>query len=56
KITLVTGGNTGSGYKTVKQLLLKNEKVCLATCLPQKAALAIKKLEEETDKTVLFIE
>ncbi|KAJ6620241.1 hypothetical protein B0H10DRAFT_2175766 [Mycena sp. CBHHK59/15] len=56
KITLVTGGNTGIGYQTVKQLLLKNAKVYLAARSEEKAAAAIQKLEEETKKTALFIQ
>ncbi|KAK7053522.1 short-chain dehydrogenase/reductase family protein [Favolaschia claudopus] len=56
KIVLVTGGNAGIGYETVKQLLLKNAKVYLASRSPEKAARAIKKLEEETKKTAIFLE
>ncbi|KAJ7112766.1 NAD-P-binding protein [Mycena crocata] len=55
-ITLVTGANTGIGYETVKQLLLKNAKVYLAARSPEKAAAAIKKLEQETKKTAIFIQ
>ncbi|KAJ6450155.1 NAD-P-binding protein [Mycena sanguinolenta] len=50
KIILVTGGNTGIGYETVKQLLMKNAKVYLAARSPEKAAAAIKRLEAETRK------
>ncbi|KAJ7182289.1 NAD(P)-binding protein [Mycena crocata] len=56
KITLVTGGNTGIGYETVKQLLLKNAKVYLAARSPEKAAAAIKKLEQETKRTAIFLQ
>ncbi|KAF7374115.1 Short-chain dehydrogenase/reductase family protein [Mycena sanguinolenta] len=49
-IILVTGGNTGIGYETVKQLLLKNAKVYLAARSADKAAAAIKCLEAETRK------
>ncbi|KAJ7339754.1 hypothetical protein DFH08DRAFT_783354 [Mycena albidolilacea] len=56
KIVLVTGGNSGIGYETVKQLLLKNAKVYLAARSPKKAAAAIKKLEEETKKSAVFLE
>ncbi|KAJ7501838.1 NAD-P-binding protein [Mycena galericulata] len=55
KITLVTGGNTGIGYETVKQLLLKNAKVYLAARSPERAAAAIKRLESETKKSAIFI-
>ncbi|KAJ7205155.1 hypothetical protein B0H12DRAFT_458628 [Mycena haematopus] len=50
KIILVTGGNTGIGYQTIKQLLMKNAKVYLAARSPEKAATAIKRLEAETHK------
>ncbi|KAJ6577018.1 NAD-P-binding protein [Mycena vulgaris] len=56
KITLVTGGNTGIGYETTKQLLLKDAKVYLAARSPEKAAVAIKKLEQETKKSAIFIQ
>ncbi|KAJ6576968.1 NAD-P-binding protein [Mycena vulgaris] len=58
KITLVTGGNTGIdiGYETVKQLLLKNAKVYLAARSPEKAAAAIKRLEQETNKLAIFLQ
>ncbi|KAJ7486350.1 NAD-P-binding protein [Mycena galericulata] len=56
KVTLVTGGNTGIGYETVKQLLLKNAKVYLAARSPEKAAAAIKRLESETKNTAIFIQ
>ncbi|KAF8195273.1 hypothetical protein K438DRAFT_1673984 [Mycena galopus ATCC 62051] len=56
KIILVTGGNTGIGYETVKQLLLKNAKVYLAARSPDKAAAAIKRLETETNKTAIFLQ
>ncbi|KAJ7675265.1 NAD-binding protein [Mycena rosella] len=56
KITFVTGGNTGIGYETVKQLLLKDAKVYLAARSPEKAAAAIKRLEEETKKSAIFVQ
>ncbi|KAJ7725305.1 NAD-binding protein [Mycena maculata] len=56
KVTLVTGGTTGIGYETVKQLLLKNAKVYLAARSPDKAAAAIKRLEKETNKSAIFIQ
>ncbi|KAJ6518109.1 NAD(P)-binding protein [Mycena vitilis] len=55
KIIIVTGGNTGIGYETVKQLLLKNAKVYLAARSPEKAAGAIQRLEEETKRTAIFL-
>ncbi|KAJ7624061.1 hypothetical protein DFH06DRAFT_1230305 [Mycena polygramma] len=56
KVVIVTGGNTGIGYQTVKQLLLKNAKVYLAARSPEKAAAAIKSLEAETKKLPIFLE
>ncbi|KAJ6552999.1 hypothetical protein B0H19DRAFT_1377706 [Mycena capillaripes] len=56
KIALVTGGNTGIGYHTVKQLLLKNAKVYIAARSPEKAAAAIASLEAETGKTAIFLQ
>ncbi|KAJ7809844.1 NAD-P-binding protein [Mycena olivaceomarginata] len=56
KIVLVTGGNTGIGYETVKQLLLKNAKVYLAARSVDKAAAAIKRLEGETKKSAVFLQ
>jgi NAD(P)-dependent dehydrogenase (short-subunit alcohol dehydrogenase family) len=53
---LVTGGNTGIGYQTVKQLLLKNAKVYLAARSPERANEAIKRLEEETKKSAIFLQ
>ncbi|KAJ7476685.1 NAD(P)-binding protein [Mycena latifolia] len=56
KITLVTGGNSGIGYETVKVLLLKNAKVYLAARSPAKAKEAIAQLETETGKRAEFLE
>ncbi|KAJ6462604.1 NAD(P)-binding protein [Mycena sanguinolenta] len=56
KIVLVTGGNTGIGYETVKQLLLKNAKVYLAARSEEKATVAMKRLETETKKTAVFLQ
>ncbi|KAJ7612534.1 NAD(P)-binding protein [Roridomyces roridus] len=56
QIIIVTGGNTGIGYETVKQLLLKNAKVYLAARSPGKAATAIQSLEAETKATAIFLQ
>ncbi|KAJ7276686.1 NAD-P-binding protein [Mycena rebaudengoi] len=56
KIALVTGANTGIGYHTVKQLLLKNAKVYLAARSAEKGADAVRRLEKETNKTAIFLQ
>ncbi|KAJ6622275.1 NAD-binding protein [Mycena sp. CBHHK59/15] len=56
KIIIVTGGNSGIGYHTVKQLLLKNATVYLAARSPEKAAAAITQLQRETQKCAVFLE
>ncbi|KAJ7630227.1 NAD(P)-binding protein [Roridomyces roridus] len=56
KVIIVTGGNTGIGYETVKQLLLKNAKVYLAARSPDKAATAIQSLEAETKGKAIFLQ
>ncbi|KAJ7269679.1 NAD-P-binding protein [Mycena rebaudengoi] len=55
KIILVAGGNTGIGYETMKQLLNKNAKVYLAARSEEKAMNAIKRLEQETKKSAIFL-
>ncbi|KAJ7636817.1 NAD(P)-binding protein [Roridomyces roridus] len=56
KVAIVTGGNVGIGYQTVKQLLLKDAKVYLAARSPDKATAAIKSLEAETNgKKAIFL-
>ncbi|KAJ7675295.1 NAD(P)-binding protein [Mycena rosella] len=56
KIIVVTGGNAGIGYETVKQLVMKDAKVYMAGRSPDKAAAALKRLEEETNKTAIFLQ
>ncbi|KAJ7913368.1 NAD(P)-binding protein [Mycena leptocephala] len=56
KIILVTGGNSGIGYETVKVLLLKNATVYLAARSPSKGAAAILQLETEIGKRAEFLE
>lgn len=43
---MVTGGNTGIGFETVKNLLKKNAKVYLCARNPERANAAIAKLKE----------
>ncbi|KAI9434783.1 NAD(P)-binding protein [Lactarius indigo] len=56
KVILVTGGNTGVGKETVKQLLARNAKVYLAARSAQKANEAIAELKNETGKEAIFLE
>ncbi|KAJ6617626.1 hypothetical protein B0H10DRAFT_2381894 [Mycena sp. CBHHK59/15] len=56
QIILVTGGNSGIGYHTVKQCLLKNPIVYLAARSADKVADAINSLETETGKKAIFIQ
>lgn len=44
----MTGGNTGIGFETCRQLLLHDAKVYLAARSPEKAHAAIERLIEET--------
>ena len=54
KVFVVTGGNTGIGRETCKQLLLKNAKVYLAARSESKAQAALDELEKETGKKAIF--
>ncbi|KAJ7745823.1 NAD(P)-binding protein [Mycena maculata] len=56
KIILVTGGNSGIGYETVKVLLLKNATVYLAARSPNKGKAAVAQLQTETNKRAIFLE
>ncbi|KAJ7083875.1 NAD(P)-binding protein [Mycena epipterygia] len=56
KVTLVTGANSGIGYSTVKQLLLKNAKVYLAARSAENGADAVQRLRTETGKTAIFLQ
>ena len=55
KVCLVTGGNTGIGKETCKQLLRKNATVVLAARSRTKAEAAIKELEDETGQAAHFL-
>ncbi|KAF8266753.1 NAD(P)-binding protein [Lactarius quietus] len=56
KVIIVTGGNTGVGKETVKQLLTHNAKVYLAARSAQKANEAIAELKDETGKEAIFLQ
>ncbi|GAC94021.1 short-chain dehydrogenase [Pseudozyma hubeiensis SY62] len=47
KVALVTGGNAGVGFETVKQLARKNAKVILAARSPIKAKKAIQTIKDD---------
>ncbi|KAK6981593.1 hypothetical protein R3P38DRAFT_2578349 [Favolaschia claudopus] len=55
KVIIVTGGNSGIGYETVKALLSKNAKVYLAARSKSKAIPAIEQLYTETGKRAEFL-
>ena len=56
RIALVTGGNTGIGRETVKQLLVHGATVYLAARSEAKATQAIEELEGETGHRAVFIQ
>ncbi|KAI0754734.1 NAD(P)-binding protein [Daedaleopsis nitida] len=56
QVVLVTGGNVGIGYETVKALLQHDAKVYLAARSREKAEAAIASLKQETGKEAIFHE
>jgi len=57
RVVIVTGGNTGIGKETVKELLKKNAKVYLAARSKTKADAAIEELKQATGgKEAIFLE
>lgn len=54
KVFIVTGGNSGIGKETCKQLLLKNAKVYLAARSESRAQAALDELRKETGRTAIF--
>ncbi|KAI0066977.1 NAD-P-binding protein [Artomyces pyxidatus] len=56
RVAIVTGGNTGIGKETVRQLLTHNAKVYLAARSRIKAEDAIDALKEDTGKEALYLE
>ncbi|EIN09012.1 NAD(P)-binding protein [Punctularia strigosozonata HHB-11173 SS5] len=56
KVVIVTGGNTGIGKETCRQLLKKNAKVYLAARSKSKAEDAITDLFNDTGKRAIFLE
>ncbi|KDE03198.1 hypothetical protein MVLG_06289 [Microbotryum lychnidis-dioicae p1A1 Lamole] len=55
KVIIVTGGNAGIGYETVKALLKKNAKVYLAARSQDKAEKAIASLRQDTGREAIFL-
>ncbi|PIL34948.1 hypothetical protein GSI_02735 [Ganoderma sinense ZZ0214-1] len=56
RVVIVTGGNVGIGYETIKALLQHNTKVYLAARSKEKAEKAIASLKEATGKEAIFLE
>ncbi|KAJ2990506.1 hypothetical protein NUW54_g8450 [Trametes sanguinea] len=56
RIAIVTGGNVGIGYETIKALLQHNAKVYMASRSKEKAEAAIASLKEATGKEAIFLE
>jgi len=56
KIIIVTGGNGGIGYETIKALLGKNAKVYMASRSQERAEIAIANLKNETGKEAIFLQ
>ncbi|ESK86522.1 NAD(P)-binding protein [Moniliophthora roreri MCA 2997] len=56
KVILVTGGNSGLGKLTVKELLAHNAKVYLAARSKKSAEEAIKEIKDQIGKEAIFIE
>ncbi|KZO91584.1 NAD(P)-binding protein [Calocera viscosa TUFC12733] len=56
KVILVTGGNTGIGKETCKQLLIKGAKVYLGARSVGKAKEAIEDLRQQTGREAIFLQ
>ncbi|KZT11743.1 NAD-P-binding protein [Laetiporus sulphureus 93-53] len=56
RVMVVTGGNAGIGWETIKALLEHNAKVYMASRSRSRAEAAIALLKEETDKEPIFLE
>jgi len=55
KVIIVTGGNTGIGYESIKVLLQRNAKVYMASRSEEKARAAIANLKEITGREAIFL-
>ncbi|KAI0782859.1 NAD(P)-binding protein [Abortiporus biennis] len=55
RVIIVTGGNTGLGKETIKQLLKKNAKVYMAARSQSRAEAAIAALKEDTGKEAIWL-
>ncbi|KAI0754739.1 NAD(P)-binding protein [Daedaleopsis nitida] len=56
QVVIVTGGNVGIGYETVKALLSHDAKVYLAARSQERAKAAIESLKKETGNEAIFLE
>jgi len=56
KVIIVTGGNTGIGKETIRELLKKNAKVYMASRTKARADQAIAELKADTGKEAIFLE
>ncbi|KAI1790008.1 NAD(P)-binding protein [Ganoderma leucocontextum] len=56
RVVIVTGGNTGIGFETTKEMLKHNAKVYLAARSKEKAAAAIASLKDETGREPVFLQ
>ncbi|KAH9932792.1 NAD-P-binding protein [Epithele typhae] len=55
RVMIVTGGNTGVGYETCKELLKRDAKVYLAARSKERADAAIARLKQDTGKDAIFL-
>ncbi|KAJ7464506.1 NAD-P-binding protein [Mycena latifolia] len=56
KVIIVTGGNSGIGFETVKELVVHGAKVYMAARSSAKATEAIESITKETGKSPIFLE
>ncbi|KAI8986260.1 NAD(P)-binding protein [Trametes punicea] len=56
RIVIVTGGNVGIGFETIRPLLKRNAKVYMASRSREKAEAAIASLKKDTGREAIFLE